>query len=162
MTDAIEFALLPIASLRPHEEVVREKVRSLAREIRAHGEFVDPIWVAREPWVILNGHHRVAALRSLGAERVPAWLVDYMSDHIRIGRWTPGPPISKAEVLRRAREGRLFPPRTTRHSFEFDLPHRPTPLAELGGALAPKPSRPHRSREGSAARSARAGSSPPG
>jgi L-serine kinase (ADP) len=73
----------------------------------------------------------------LGAERVPAWVLDYESDLVRLERWHPGPPISKSEVVRRAEEGRLFPPKTTRHRLLLDLPARPTPLAELLPRAAP-------------------------
>ncbi len=132
MSAAIEFELVPIGRLRSHEEVDPAKVRKLAEELVASGVFVEPIWVARGSLVILNGHHRVAALRALGAERVPAWVVDYDGPTVGLDRWTPGPPISKEEVVRRAREGDLFPPRTTRHTWKVAPEHRPTPLAELG------------------------------
>ncbi len=132
--DAVVFALLPLADLRAHERVDARKVRALARELERTGVFEDPIWVARDTGVILNGHHRVAALRRLGAERIPAWVVDYDADIVRLGRWTPGPAISKEEVVRRGRAGEPFPPRTTRHTFAVELPPRPTPLAELLGA----------------------------
>ena len=121
---------------------------------------MNPIWVARGTDVILNGHHRTAALRALGALRVPAWVIDYESDLVRIDRWTPGPPISKAEVVRRAREGALFPPQTTRHTLARDLPWRSTPLAELlDGERRPKPA--VQRRRSTAGRPSRARSSPP-
>jgi predicted TIM-barrel fold metal-dependent hydrolase len=139
MSDPIVFALVPLSGLREHEEVVEAKVRALARELRRRRVFVDPIWVARGSNIILNGHHRAAAARRLGAERIPAWIVDYDSDLVLLARWTPGPPISKAEVVRRAAEGRRFPPRTTRHSLAVPVPARPTPISELGGPLARAP-----------------------
>ncbi|MGA8303276.1 MAG: ParB N-terminal domain-containing protein [Thermoplasmata archaeon] len=161
MTEAAEFALLPLAALRAHEQVVPSKVRHLETELRRTQVFEDPIWVARGSDVILNGHHRVAALRRLGAVRVPAWVIDYESDLLRVDRWNPGPPIPKPEVVRRARAGELFPPQTTRHRLSFDLPHHPTPLADLmGGDRSTRPSAHSRS-AGSAGRS-RARSSPPG
>jgi L-serine kinase (ADP) len=132
VTATVEFVLLPIERLRPHEQVDPVKVRRLADELTREGVFEEPILVSRGDHVILNGHHRVAALRLLGASRVPAWQVDYASDAIDLDRWTPGPPISKDEVVRRAAEGRLFPIRTTRHRWKVDPGHRPTPLALLG------------------------------
>jgi L-serine kinase (ADP) len=132
MTEGVEFVLVPIDHLKPHEEVDERKVERLAEELRRAGVFVEPIWVARGSNVILNGHHRVAALRRLGAKRVPAWRVAYEGDEVRLDRWEPGPPISKEEVVRRAEEGRLFSPRTTKHSWRSEPPDRPTPLADLG------------------------------
>jgi L-serine kinase (ADP) len=155
------FALVPIGSLRAHEEIVERKVRKLAEELVARGVFYDPIWVARDSGVILNGHHRTAALRRLGARRVPAWLVDYDAESVHLGRWRDGPPISKAEVVDRARTGRLFPPQTTRHTITDSLPARPTRLAELG-VDGPRPAAKSHARRAGSGRAMGAGSSPPG
>ena len=136
MSADARFALIPLERLRAHEEIDASDVEPLAAEIRAEGVLAHPIWVAAGSWVILNGHHRVAALRRLGAARAPAWVLDYHSPRILVDRWSPGPPISKREIEQRAREGRLFPPKTTKHLLELELPDRPTPLPEL---LAPAP-----------------------
>ncbi len=131
MTRAPEFALVPISELHAHEQIEEENVADLVEQIRRAGVFVDPIWVSRDTLVILNGHHRVEALRRMGATRVPAWLLDYETDLVSLEPWRPGLPITKAEVVRRAQDGQLFPPKTTRHKVRADLPSRPVPLAEL-------------------------------
>ncbi|HTZ61663.1 MAG TPA: ParB N-terminal domain-containing protein [Thermoplasmata archaeon] len=158
--DAVVFALVPLASLKAHEAVVPGKVRHLVAELRRTGVFQDPIWVARGSGVILNGHHRAAALKRLGAERVPAWVIDYDAGIVRLDRWTPGPPIAKDEVVRRGERGELFPPQTTRHALAVSLPARPTPLADLLPSAA-APRRSTQARRAGSARS-RAGSAPPG
>jgi L-serine kinase (ADP) len=131
MSAAPQFRLVPLRDLQAHEEVDPGKVAQLVEQIRRRGFVADPIWVAVESGVILNGHHRVAALRRLGAARVPAWLVDYHSSVVRLERWSEGPPIPKEEVEGRAARGELFPPKTTRHLLEVSLPQRRTPLDEL-------------------------------
>ena len=150
MTGAPTFRLVPLARLKSHERIEPKKVDALVDEIRARGVFDDPIWVARGSDVILNGHHRVAALRRLGAVRVPAWVFDYDDGGIALDRWGPGPPLSKEEVVRRGRSGRLYPPKTTRHRLTTELPARPTPLARLFDgpprqSRGSKPSRPRAS-----------------
>jgi len=139
MTGSAEFALVPLAELKAHERIEESNVLDLVDLLRRTQVLSDPIWVAREAFVILNGHHRVEALRRVGAERVPAWLLDYGSELVHLERWHPGPPIAKSEVIRRAKEGRLFPPKTTRHRLLLDLPARPTRLAELLPASAGEP-----------------------
>jgi hypothetical protein len=136
----VRFALVPIAELREHEEIEESDLPRLIEEIRALGQLEYPIWVAEGSHVILNGHHRVAALRRLGAVRAPAWLLDYHSPAVHVDRWSPGPPISKAEVERRAQDGLLFPPKTTKHIIDIDLRERPTPLSELMDAPPSPPS----------------------
>ena len=126
-----QFRILPIERLRGHEEHDPAKVDELVAELRRAGTFDDPIWVARDGWVILNGHHRVEAARRLGLKRVPAWVLDYHGGQVDLERWSPGPRIPKAEVVRRARYGPPFPPKTTRHRLRVELPRRSVPLAEL-------------------------------
>ena len=132
MTGPPVFALLPTDQLRIHEEVEPQDVARLVEEIRRDGFVAEPIWVARGSHVVLNGHHRCAALRALGARLTPAWVFDYDSEEVVLGRWADGPPISKREVVERAVAGRPFPPKTTRHRLLPALPERRTPLAELG------------------------------
>jgi L-serine kinase (ADP) len=125
------FRLLRLSDLLEHEEIEPRKVDALVADIRRTKVVADPIWVAAGSGIILNGHHRVAALRRLGAERVPAWVVEYYSPDVKLERWTEGPPIPKAEVERRATEKRLFPPKTTRHIVISGLAERSTSLDEL-------------------------------
>jgi len=125
------FHLLLLRDLLEHEEIEPRKVDRLVASIRRTKVVADPIWVAAGSGIILNGHHRVAALRRLGAERVPAWVVEYYSPQVRLERWTEGPPIPKAEVERRAVQKDLFPPRTTRHVVISGLAERSTPLHDL-------------------------------
>ncbi len=137
MTDPAEFALVRLSDLKAHEQIEEKNLVALIARLRRTKLISEPIWVAQGSWVILNGHHRVEALRRMGAERVPAWVLDYESELIHLERWHTGPPIAKSEVVQRAREGRLFPPKTTRHRLEFALPARPTPISELlPGAVA--------------------------
>jgi L-serine kinase (ADP) len=129
-----KFELLRIDQLHAHEEVDSDDVQQLVHEIQSAGVVEDPIWVARGSWVVLNGHHRLAALRALHARRVPAWVVEYEHPSVRLDRWSPGPPISKSDVVNRARAGHLFPPKTTRHTVPLPPERHSIPLAEL---LAP-------------------------
>jgi hypothetical protein len=140
-----QFRLVPLDDLLEHEEIDHDAARALAQEIARAGQLADPIWVAEGTGVILNGHHRVSALRELGAARAPAWVIDYDSTVIELERWSVGPEISKAEVVQRAQEHRLFPPKTTRHKIAVALPVHVTPLASLmPDGIAPVPPRQRR------------------
>ena len=125
------FRLIRLADLLEHEEIEPHRVDQIVDDIQRTKVVADPIWVAAGSGVILNGHHRVAALRRLGAERVPAWVMEYYSPDVHLERWTEGPPIPKAEVERRAVAKELFPPKTTRHTIVVGLAERTTPLDAL-------------------------------
>ncbi len=132
MSQAPEFRLVAPGSLHPHERVEEGDVRLLVHQIRTQGMVMEPIWVAAGDGVILNGHHRYAALRELGVRRVPVWEVDYFDPAMEVRRWNAGPPVDKKDVVRRARAGSLFPPKTTRHIWRGPAPEpHPTTLAEL-------------------------------
>jgi L-serine kinase (ADP) len=146
---APEFRLVPVASLLPHERVDESDVDRLAAQIRVQGIVREPIWVAEADGVILNGHHRYAALRRLGVRQVPAWVVDYSDPAMELGRWNSGPPLQKTDVIQHARSGSLFPPKTTRHVWHGPTPApHPTTLAELQ-AEGPESGSLSRRREGS-------------
>ena len=73
--------------------------------------------------VILDGHHRFAALKDLGCRRVPVYLVDYEDDGVTLTTW-PGAivaSVTKEEVVDRGVRGDLFPPKTTRHLLSKGL-----------------------------------------
>ncbi|MGP8077228.1 MAG: ParB N-terminal domain-containing protein [Thermoplasmata archaeon] len=133
MTGGPAFELVNICRLRIHEEVNPVHVEDLQESIRSDGVLWEPIWVGRLNGfdVILNGHHRYHALVRLGAQRIPAFVFDYGDSIIRLDRWGAGPPLTKEEVVRRAKWGTPFPPKTTRHTVLIDLPKRPTRLDEL-------------------------------
>jgi L-serine kinase (ADP) len=133
MTGGPAFEFVSVRRLRIHEEVNPDRVEYLEESIRSEGVLWEPIWVARLNGfdVILNGHHRYHALVRLGAQRIPAFIFDYGDSVVQLGRWGEGPPVTKEEVVRRAKGGTPFPPKTTRHTLLIDLPKRPTRLDEL-------------------------------
>jgi hypothetical protein len=128
------FALIPIKNLLPHEEIVPKRIDEILQEIKDTSGVPAPIVVAEGSWVVLDGHHRLEALRRLGAKRVPAWLVDYDDSAVSVEKWPDakvrGSPTKKA-IVARAKKGVLYPPKTSRHKISKTLPQRVTPLSDL-------------------------------
>lgn len=83
----LDIAIVEIDSLHLHEEVVQELLRYLMLSIKADGYVKHPIIADRKSLVVLDGVHRVVALRKLGLQRVPACLVDYSSPAIKVLNW---------------------------------------------------------------------------
>ena len=132
----VAFAFVDAAWLLDHEEIVPPEVASLAIRIEKEGLVLQPVVADGATGTILDGHHRVAALRRLGCRRIPAYLVPYEHGSIAVASWRAEPPPSKADVVSRARERRPFPPKTTRHERLRRLPQRPTPISELRAEAA--------------------------
>jgi len=101
--------------LKPHERVDQQKLAAMAKGITIEGLQL-PVLADRSTGVILDGHHRFAALLILKARRIPVCFVEYHSEDILLDSWS-GQTFTKDEVLRRGLAGELLPPKTTKHLF---------------------------------------------
>lgn len=79
--------IINISSLHLHEETVPDLLQQLIEAIEADGCVRHPIIVDKKSRVVLDGVHRVVALRKLGLNRVPACLVNYTSPSIKVYSW---------------------------------------------------------------------------
>jgi len=134
-TDNLEcrYDLLPLGELKEHEEIMPERLEGLIEQVKADGELKMPIIVDEETHVILDGHHRFSAIRSLGCRLVPVILVNYFDSAIILDTWDGSrvENLEKEDVLEKARKGEKFPPKTTKHLICARIEFRSTPLADL-------------------------------
>ena len=129
----VRYAVVELARLRGHEQTREPLLRKLVDQIRSDGFLRRPVLVEAEHLVILDGHHRVAALQLLGCARIPVYLVDYGDPEIDVTTW-PGAivaTVTKGEVVDRGVRGHPFPPKTTRHLVSFTLEDVRVPLDDL-------------------------------
>jgi len=86
--------LLNVDALLPHEEIINERLNELLKNMLELGAVDMPIIVAPIPgtkkYLIVDGHHRWAALKKLGARKVPAIVIDYFSPNVKVYTWFPG------------------------------------------------------------------------
>lgn len=127
------FELLDVGLLHCHEQIQPDLLERTMDEIREDGYVKRPILVADEHFVILDGHHRFAALKALGCRRIPAYVIDYFSDIIDLKTWPDAVvlEVRKDEVIRRGLANDPFPPKTTRHILKVKLPDVFTDLEDL-------------------------------
>jgi ParB-like chromosome segregation protein Spo0J len=129
----VSVEIVPLAWLRPHEEYDEARVQEVLRLFTTRRSVDYAIVADRATGTIVDGHHRYEALRRLGAARAPALLVDYADPSITVRTWREDERApTKAEIVARAREGRLYPPKSTRHDFVRALKPVDVPLEELG------------------------------
>jgi hypothetical protein len=109
--------LMPIGRLKAHEEVDEERVNEVKRDIERLGCIKNPVVVCKESLVILDGHHRVAALSRMGLKQVPVFLVDYFDFQVRVylRRKELLGELIKEAIISRAKRGDKLPNKTTRH-----------------------------------------------
>lgn len=134
MEDHLEgVVLVETVSLRGHEEVIPDNLKTRTSKLLRKG-FYKPVIVDRGSMVILDGHHKWTAAKSLGLARVPVILVDYLVDEgVLVDVWPDcgRESIAKTEVLEMGVSGDVFPPKTSRHTLPFKIPSISIPLSDL-------------------------------
>jgi len=83
----LRLELRSLASLRPHEETTESSTKRLASELSSDGVQKDPLIIDADTGVVLDGMHRLAALKLLGLRSAACTSVDYSSDSVAVGRW---------------------------------------------------------------------------
>jgi len=82
-----QIKLVELGKLRIHEEIIPELLDSMVDEIKSNGMLRHPIIADMNTLVVLDGMHRVAALKKIKCRYVPACLVDYDSPKVKVGCW---------------------------------------------------------------------------
>ncbi len=129
----VDIDLVERGSLRGHEEIIPTNLDERIKKIMKMG-FYKPIIVDATTMVILDGHHKWTAARVLELDKVPVVSVDYLGDTSIIVDVWPGcgkDSITKQEVIEMGLSEGVFPPKTSRHSFAFEVPEIQIPLASL-------------------------------
>ena len=136
-SDFAAFDILDIGSLRPHERHRPSHAKTLAAMMKASGFVERPILVDRADGIILDGHHRFAAItEGLGFRQAPCFVVDYRNmKSVRVSAWRTNERVTKSTVIFAALYGPLLPEKTSRHSLDFELPTVVCPLSDLGEYL---------------------------
>ena len=123
-------AILPLDVLREHEEINACRLKEIVEEIKAKNAIV-PIVVDRKSRVILDGHHRMHAMKMLGYKMIPAILVDYNSSDVKVFARRKNIKVSKEAVVMHAMARKKFPPKTTRHVIKNKPQNIIIPLSDL-------------------------------
>lgn len=83
----LEVGIANLEDLKLHEDIMDSLLNQLASSIETDDEVRDPIIVDKETGVVLDGMHRVVAIKSLGFDKIPACYVDYQDSRINVSSW---------------------------------------------------------------------------
>jgi hypothetical protein len=116
---------IDLVALKEHEEIRPEYLEQLKDEILSDGILKMPIAVDKTTYIILDGHHRLHALKKIGCKRIPVILFDYQSPEIEVVPHRDGETITKEMVIQTALAGKRMPPKTSKHMIiiEGELKH---------------------------------------
>lgn len=110
-----DIVFIDIEALREHEEIRPDYLEELKNEIISDGILKMPIAVDKNTYIILDGHHRLHALKKIGCKKIPVILVDYQSREVQVVTWREGENITKEIIIHTALTGRRMPPKTSKH-----------------------------------------------
>ncbi|MHA2163792.1 MAG: ParB N-terminal domain-containing protein [Candidatus Thorarchaeota archaeon] len=128
-----KFAIMEIQELKIHEAIQDELLEGFIDMLRDDGVFKVPILVDEKDFVVLDGHHRVEALRRMGYTKIPVYLVDYWDEAIEVTTWPEAgiDNVTKEMILEMGRSDEVFPPKTSKHIVNAKLVEHHVPLEEL-------------------------------
>jgi len=95
------------------------------------GYIKNPVIVDKEHRIILDGHHRVLALRALGYKKIPAILVNYRDNKILVISRKKRIKISKQIIIDKVLQNKVFPCKTSKHFIPHRLKNINIPLWQL-------------------------------
>ena len=76
-----------LESLKPHEDTIEDELLSLSRSISQDRMLRHPLLADVRTGVVLDGNHRLVALKRMNCGLAPVALVDYKNPGIKIDRW---------------------------------------------------------------------------
>jgi hypothetical protein len=104
--------------LKEHEQIRPEYLEKLKEEIKADGILKLSIAVDKNTNVIIDGHHRLHALKKLGAEKIPVTYFDYQTPEIKVLSWKKNETVTKEQIIQAGMTGKRFPPKFSKHMIE--------------------------------------------
>lgn len=111
--------LVELGKLKPHEGVDSAHLKELKEEIESDGILKFAIAVDKDRNIILDGHHRVAALKELVCTRIPVVFVDYSSPYIEVQSRRNPVQLTKEEIIEAGVGLKKLPPKTSRHMIRI-------------------------------------------
>lgn len=83
----LEIAVIKADELHPHEETLQPIVNKLMERIKQDQFIKHPIIVDKNTLTVLDGTHRLVALKNLDCKWIPVCLVNYKNPKIRVNSW---------------------------------------------------------------------------
>lgn len=125
----IDYEFVDIEKISPIEDFIDKRKDLIVDKIKNDGYWIKPIIVDKTDYLIMDGHHRFEAAKELGFHKVPVIKMDY--DLIPIWSLKESEIVTKNLVRERALKGDIYPNKTVKHSFPFEVANCKIPLKEL-------------------------------
>ncbi len=111
--------LINIDRLRLHEDVDESHLINLISHIMRDGKLKRPIVADKNTYIVLDGAHRLVALKRLGCRLIPTIFLDYESPDILVYSWRDNSKLDKKDVIRAGYGLIKYPPKSTKHMIKI-------------------------------------------
>lgn len=83
----VDLMFVPIDLLISHEDIDQNHLTKILSSISINKILMKPIIVEKNKFIVIDGHHRLNALKILGIKIVPVYLAEYGVDIVDVGGW---------------------------------------------------------------------------
>lgn len=126
---SFQYQLVNPETLIPTEEINEQAAFLLHQSIQQAGRWLRPIIAHQDALFVMDGHHRLSCAKRLNLSLVPVVLLDY--NDVDVCAWREGETITPQAIFDIVRQKKIFPYKTTRHSFSRGVPTCDIPLQDL-------------------------------
>lgn len=95
--------IVDVNNIEPHEQYIDKLLIKIKEKILKDGVFKDPILTDHSNGLVIDGTHRLLAMRELGFKYIPTLDFDYLRDDIELGRWFRIVRINVDDIFKRIR-----------------------------------------------------------
>lgn len=110
-----QIELVDISRLTPIEGYGPKRALWLKDKILSEGTWSVPLKVERSRFLIMDGHHRFEAAKSLGLRRIPAQLFSYTD--VEVYSLRKNIEVTPQVIFNNHDNGVIFPYKTAKHVF---------------------------------------------
>jgi hypothetical protein len=121
--------LVPVANLRHIESYSKRRVKWLIQKIKTEQIWTTPLCVDKHHYLVMDGQHRMETAKLLGLRYVPCVLFDYAE--VDIWSLRDNYTFDVATVVERSLCNNIYPYKTVKHRFPFEIPEIAISLSEL-------------------------------
>tara|TARA_X000000950_G_scaffold268086_1_gene345228 strand:- start:105 stop:542 length:438 start_codon:yes stop_codon:yes gene_type:complete len=115
-----KYKLISLECLLPHEEIDESNLKKLIQFILEENKFTTPIIVDKKTNLIIDGHHRFFAAKSLKLQKIPVFQINYLQKEITVKeKSSEGKILSKKLIIKFSKAQTLLPKKSTFHEINI-------------------------------------------
>ena len=124
-----DVTLIDVSKLKPIENHSKSRAKMLCKKITNENVWTVPLIVDKNNYLIMDGHHRFEVVKTLNLKKIPVILVDYKD--VDVWSLRKQYKLDYKIVTEHALDNKIYPYKTVKHKYFFDIPAINYKLGEL-------------------------------